>query len=1344
MERLRCNSRFYPGFSRLSFGLWLSCFIVSVIFLLSLTASVAGTFEFSELGASGTAMGKQFRIGPAGKAFLQDAFLSVPGLDLNGAGVGGTGRLSLNQLPEGITVAFQSLVSSSGETVELSYDLRNNGASAYSKFGFLYYLDLEIDESSNTFFNEHASVMGTLGQGSSDRDADFYTVDEPGFEKSISRDRLSDSFAMARLDGINHVSGTMSNDVAMCLGFDLGEFRPGDRCIVRMLVSSEGLRTGTLYIAHGDMDGSNADSIFVSGTVERSPAKSRLEVASSGNGVVTVTNGWYPYGAIVQMQATPAAGSHFLQWKGDIPPEHAQDMVFPLSMDQDRYVTAEFGARNASDLRVGVMCTRSVVKPGDRFLFNIPFANDGPENAGSGVVSFSDGAGIQWVAAKTSRGYADVAGRNWMVDSLKAGGSERLLVTAVASAPIGIDEGETVSLETGIVSVCAVSSGALAVGLPEAEISGLACGKLLLIGAGGSNVTIAPPVPMAGAHFGHAVAAMEGGLTAASIFPDGLDAAGKINLFNSDGILIREITAPAGSVNQRFGDVLAGNGMGRVCVGAPATSPGTSTGAVYLVDSNGVVMGASDPTPQGGNGFGETVAMGVQGIALGARRQTGAGMMNAGLVHVFDPGLLSSKQFGSPAPKAGDEFGASLCFLTNGVVIGAPGVDYADFKDCGAVYVFGLDGNLMATIQNPSPRDGARFGSAVVALGDGLLAVGSGNTNSTGACVQVFNSAGCWITSLLSTNSSECLAQIASAGDRRIWIEQNASGARSLNSYTLMAKGLAIVESTVNARSLSDSAVDSNMSNNSASVSIVIDAEAPKFAANPSFVIEANEAGEAVFDGPLPTVTDNYDSAPSWDSNPRLPQTFHGIGTNVISYWSVDSAGNTGTFSQVIHVVDRMPPHIQTPPDLDLPLGADGTCLFNGTMPLAKDNIDPQPSVTSYPVLPALFTTTGNYSVVYTARDVSGNATSVVQTIRVFSTPTTSDTTPPTISISVVDGGRYPGSVSPEVSAIDLESGLTSLVIRLDDRPFVSGTAVRSTGNHILIATALDGAGNMATSRVSFGVYANPFLVLDNASAEYSDTLNLRASLKVGCVAYPCAVIRFRIDGRIIGEAKTGADGIARLPCRPDLAPGTYNITAVVERNDGRFLWGAEGTARATINPEKATLDYAGDNLTTNGEFTVATFVDQERDCFSGNLERAAVVFGFNRCLADDSRTNVYGATVSCDSTGLAELLLDVGPGLYKLTVGTATNSYFKAPQITETLVSLSGAEGKVTGGGTVVKPAGSESSSDDHSERGDCHDDDRDDDRNDGHDCQSDTHQQDRCQDDGRSCGKPTLANGD
>ncbi|MBI4509081.1 MAG: discoidin domain-containing protein, partial [Deltaproteobacteria bacterium] len=109
----------------------------------------------------------------------------------------------------------------------------------------------------------------------------------------------------------------------------------------------------------------------------------------------------------------------------------------------------------------------------------------------------------------------------------------------------------------------------------------------------------------------------------------------------------------------------------------------------------------------------------------------------------------------------------------------------------------------------------------------------------------------------------------------------------------------------------------------------------------------------------------------------------------------------------------------------------------------------------------------GDYTLRASATDAAGNAaTEVVVSFTI-------DRTPPEITVAgVADGQLAAGAVTPSYTVTDAH--LTTSSATLDGAPLVSGTAVSADGDHRLVVSGVDGAGNSRTVTINFTIDATP------------------------------------------------------------------------------------------------------------------------------------------------------------------------------------------------------------------------------------------------------------------------------
>lgn len=115
------------------------------------------------------------------------------------------------------------------------------------------YLDHEIDEATNTFFNEFGAVSGAPAVGQS------WEIDEPGFAFPFGD--IFDNFLASTLDNTNAVPLGSENDVAMAMGgdFTLGA---GETATIEFFVSEIQPPSG-FFLSHTDPDSNK--TIYFSG-----------------------------------------------------------------------------------------------------------------------------------------------------------------------------------------------------------------------------------------------------------------------------------------------------------------------------------------------------------------------------------------------------------------------------------------------------------------------------------------------------------------------------------------------------------------------------------------------------------------------------------------------------------------------------------------------------------------------------------------------------------------------------------------------------------------------------------------------------------------------------------------------------------------------------------------------------------------------------------------------------------------------------------------------------------------------------------------------------------------------
>jgi chitodextrinase len=165
-------------------------------------------------------------------------------------------------------------------------------------------------------------------------------------------------------------------------------------------------------------------------------------------------------------------------------------------------------------------------------------------------------------------------------------------------------------------------------------------------------------------------------------------------------------------------------------------------------------------------------------------------------------------------------------------------------------------------------------------------------------------------------------------------------------------------------------AVDAtDLSAESSSLEVVVDMTAPEVAVPFGVTVPASSPTDAVVTF-VTSASDNVDANPNVACVPASGSTF-GIGSTVVDCTSTDAAGNVGSASFVVTVLDVFAPLLTVPGAFSIDAtGADGAVVQFAAS--AVDNHDPGPTVSCTPE-PGTLLAIGVHTVTCTASDASGN-----------------------------------------------------------------------------------------------------------------------------------------------------------------------------------------------------------------------------------------------------------------------------------------------------------------------------------------------------------------------------------
>ncbi len=199
----------------------------------------------------------------------------------------------------------------------------------------------------------------------------------------------------------------------------------------------------------------------------------------------------------------------------------------------------------------------------------------------------------------------------------------------------------------------------------------------------------------------------------------------------------KPINNPTPSLNDEFGHAVAMTPNGDLLVGVAFDDAGAlNAGSAYLFDGNtgNLLLTINNPTPAEGDQFGHAVATTPNGDLLVSAFADNTGATSAGSAYLFDGNtghLLLT--INNPTPENSDFFGNSVTTTIYGELLISAVSDNTGATNAGSAYLFdGNTGNLLFTINNPTPAHNDLFGVSVATTPSGDLLVGA-NYDDTGA-----------------------------------------------------------------------------------------------------------------------------------------------------------------------------------------------------------------------------------------------------------------------------------------------------------------------------------------------------------------------------------------------------------------------------------------------------------------------------------------------------------------------------------------------------------------------------------------------------------------------------------
>jgi MYXO-CTERM domain-containing protein len=233
----------------------------------------------------------------------------------------------------------------------------------------------------------------------------------------------------------------------------------------------------------------------------------------------------------------------------------------------------------------------------------------------------------------------------------------------------------------------------------------------------------------------------------------------------------------------------------------------------------------------------------------------------------------------------------------------------------------------------------------------------------------------------------------------------------------------------------------------------VVDTTAPSMTCPATFVAEATGPSGAPASYPAATAADAVTAAPTVGYSQAAGSLFP-LGDTLVTATGTDAAGNAGTCTFTVRVVDTTAPAVTCPAGPTAPAtGLSGAVVTYGPA-TATDAVSSSP-VLSYSHASGSTFPLGATTVTATATDDAGNAGTCTFTVTVQDTTPPSVTCPPSVSLEATSPSGAAATWGDAVAA-DLETAPASLVVTY-------GPARGSTfplGTSTVTATATDLGGN--------------------------------------------------------------------------------------------------------------------------------------------------------------------------------------------------------------------------------------------------------------------------------------------
>ena len=253
----------------------------------------------------------------------------------------------------------------------------------------------------------------------------------------------------------------------------------------------------------------------------------------------------------------------------------------------------------------------------------------------------------------------------------------------------------------------------------------LEAGKVYVYDADGTLIsTLQSPTPGNNDNFGYRFDVLKDTIIVGEVSDiDDLSRAGRVHVFTADGTLQQSLQSeePKHAGYFGFGSIAVNEEIMVISETGAETEPGTA-GKIHLYDSEGVYQKSLlSPSPKVGGRFGYTVEVGEGLILVGEYGYIPDSPLGPGSVYLFDYDGTHLKTLQAPEPENQACFGCSISINGDRIVIGESLATVDEIFRAGRAYIFNADGEHLQTLQSPTLKMNGRFGDSVAIDGDRVV-----------------------------------------------------------------------------------------------------------------------------------------------------------------------------------------------------------------------------------------------------------------------------------------------------------------------------------------------------------------------------------------------------------------------------------------------------------------------------------------------------------------------------------------------------------------------------------------------------------------------------------------------